>query len=283
MAKARGEWVDPTLSEVTVGEWARHWYDTQVHLKPSTHATYGIPLRRQVLPRWQQVPLSRVMHADVVAWIAAVRATGLSASRTRAAHRVLSRILDLAVRDGRLPKNPAVGVDLPRLPKAERRYLTHGQLVALADACGSYRTLVLVLGYSGLRWGEAVALRVRNVDPMRRRIDVVESVTDVGGRPVFGTPKTHASRTIPIQRFLRVALADACVGKGPDDLVFTAPEGECSELTTSDAGAGTEPRRWSASTGWYRTSCATLPHLWRSQPEQRSRLYKRCLDTPRRP
>jgi integrase len=40
----------------------------------------------------------------------------------------------------------------------ERRYLTHAQLDALAEACGGYRLLVLVLGYCGLRFGEATAL-----------------------------------------------------------------------------------------------------------------------------
>jgi integrase len=48
----------------------------------------------------------------------------------------------------------------------------------LADACGEeYRLMVLVLGYTGLRWGEMAALRVRRVDFLRRRVLVAESVT----------------------------------------------------------------------------------------------------------
>jgi hypothetical protein len=54
-----------------------------------------------------------------------------------------------------------------RLPATDRRYLTHGQVADLADAAGRYRLLVLVLAYCALRWGEAVALRVRREVPVR--------------------------------------------------------------------------------------------------------------------
>ncbi len=56
------------------------------------------------------------------------------------------------MRDGRLGRNPAAGVDLPRLPTTDRRYLTRAQLADLAEHCGPHRLLVLVLGYTGLRW-----------------------------------------------------------------------------------------------------------------------------------
>jgi integrase len=54
---------------------------------------------------------------------------------------------------------------------------------------GESGLLVRVLAYTGLCWGEAAALRVRRVDLLRRRIEVVESVTEVGGQAVTGTPK----------------------------------------------------------------------------------------------
>ena len=53
---------------------------------------------------------------------------------------------------------------MPRLPARSHIYLTHEQVDELADACDEYRTLVLVLAYGGLRFGEAAALRTRNVD-----------------------------------------------------------------------------------------------------------------------
>src|SRR3954466_1321110 len=183
-------WVDPGRSKVTVGEWADPWMAGRVHLKPKTLSSYRSLLVTRVLPRWNTVPLTRVRHSDVVAWVAAMRLE-LSASRTRQAYHLLSAMLDDAVKDNRLVRNPATGVDLPRLPRTERRYLTHQQLADLADSCGPHRLMVLVAGYTGLRWGELTGLRARRVQALRGRIDVVESVTEVDGEMIFGTPKSH--------------------------------------------------------------------------------------------
>jgi integrase len=134
-------------------------------------------------------------------------------------------MLDDAVKDGRLIRNPASGVELPRLVSKQRRYLRHDELHALADACGRHRVLVLTLGYCGLRWGELAALRVRHIDLARGRIEVSEAVTDINGQMVFGTPKSHQARWLPVPRFLRVELAEQVAGKGRDDLVFPSPQG----------------------------------------------------------
>ncbi len=107
----------------------------------------------------------------------------------------------------------------------EDRYLTHDELEALANVCGEYRTLVFVLGYCGLRWGEAAGLRVGRVDVLRGRLDVVESVTEVNGVAVSGTPKTHQRRSVPVPSFLRAELARSCEGRARDDYVFPAPRG----------------------------------------------------------
>jgi integrase len=88
-----------------------------------------------------------------------------------------------------------------------------------------YEALILFLGWSGLRFGEAAALWVGKVDTGRRRIRVEESVTEVGGRLVFGPPKTHESRTVILPQFVMTRIAPLLEGKGRDDLVFTAPQG----------------------------------------------------------
>jgi integrase len=86
--------------------------------------------------------------------------------------------------------------------------------------------VVLVLAYCGLRWSEVAGLKVGRVDLLRRRLDVAEAVTAVNGaRLVWGTPKTHETRSVPLPRFLVDDLAVHLAGKAPDDLVFTAPDG----------------------------------------------------------
>jgi len=134
-------------------------------------------------------------------------------------------MLSMAVRDGRLPKNPADGVRLPRAKKAEKRFLSPADVARLATACGEDAIVVWILAYCGLRFGELAALKVSQVDLERRRIGVSEAVTEVAGRLVFGSPKTHQSRSVPIPATIADDLAGHLAGKAPDDYVFTAPEG----------------------------------------------------------
>ena len=69
------------------------------------------------------------------------------------------------------------------------------------------------------------ALRVRNLDLLHRRALIAEAVADVNGHAVFGTPKTHQRRQVPVPRFLAEELAAHVAGKEPSDFVFAAEQG----------------------------------------------------------
>jgi integrase len=134
-------------------------------------------------------------------------------------------------RSDAVPVLPVLAAWAP--PRPQRRdyvYLTHARALALADEAGRGRLLILLLAYTGLRWGEATALRVCDIDLDRRRVDVRRAFSDVGGRVILGTPKSHQYRTVPLPRFLAVELATAVVGKHADELVFTAPGGSVLRL-----------------------------------------------------
>ena len=236
-AKVTGTYVDPALAKVTVGEWAELWLSGQAHLKPTTRSRYAGILRTHVHPRWDRVKLANVSHGDVQAWVTEL-ARHRSPATVRKIHRVLSLILDMAVKDGRLARNVAGGVNLPRVRKPEHRYLTHEQVEDLATAAGyppdpskhssldtrtneTYRLVVLFLGYTGVRFGEMAALRVSRLDLRRNRAIIAESVTPVQGLGlVWGTPKTHQRREVPIPKFLASDLGCHIEGKQLDDLVF---------------------------------------------------------------
>jgi integrase len=220
-----GTYIDPSRSRMTVGTLAGQWLAGKVNLKPTTRALYESILSTHVLPRWRGVPLTRVEHGDVQAWVADLVASGLSPSHVRDVLGVLSGVLKLAVRDRRLPSNPTLGANLPRVIKRRRKYLTARQVEQLADAAGSGRLAVLVLAYCGLRWCELAALRVSSVDFLRRRLTVSEAMTEVGGHLVWGTPKSHEARSVPIPRILVDDLAAYVAGKSRDDLVFTTVTG----------------------------------------------------------
>ena len=108
---------------------------------------------------------------------------------------------------------------------SQKPFLSHQQVADLAAAAGSYGTLVNVLAYTGLRWGEAAGLRAGRVDLTRRRLEIVEATSEVRGEIIFGTPKTHQRRSVPFPRFLTEPLAALVADKAPDDLVFTSPDG----------------------------------------------------------
>jgi integrase len=215
----------PAAGRMTVGEWAERWVDEQLHLKPKTMASYRSLLATCVLPRWGLVQMGRITFGGVAEWVNDMQREGRSPSRVRQAYHLLTGMLHAAVKDGRLPRNPAIGVDLPRLKPVRRRYLRHDQLQALAVACGRYRVLVLTMGYCGLRWGEVTALRVHAVDLERGRLNITDAVTEVNGALIFGTPKSHQARWLPVPAFLLAELGQHVEGKRADDLVFASPQG----------------------------------------------------------
>jgi integrase len=220
-----GTYVDPKAGSCTLGEYAQTWLARQVQLKPSTRSRYTAIVRKHVIPAFGPVPLAKLERSAVAAWVMELVDAGLAGPTVRHAHRIMHMILNTAVDDGRLVRNPASRVKLPRDRRREKRFLTHPEVAALAEAAGPDRLIILVLAYCGLRFGELAALRVRNVDPLRRRLHIEESVTEVDGVMVFGTPKSHQCRSVPVSRSLIDALAAACAGKAPTDLVFTAPRG----------------------------------------------------------
>jgi integrase len=107
-------------------------------------------------------------------------------------------------------------VKLPKRKHADRGYLSHPQVAALADAVERNGTVVKFLAYTGLRWGEMAALRVQDFDMLRRRVNVSRSVTESGGL-VWSTPKTHERRSVPFPAALADELSTLMLDKGRDD------------------------------------------------------------------
>lgn len=139
------------------------------------------------------------------------------------AYSVLARILDDAVRDRLVVSNPARGVKLPRRARRQNVYLTPVQLHALADESGRYRSLLL--GVGGLRWGEAAALRVSDIDFLRRRIELHRNAVTVGRQTFVGTLKSGKNRTVVLPAFVVDALAQTATGKDRDELLWPSQSG----------------------------------------------------------
>lgn len=236
--KMRGEYVPPSLGRVTVGELAPDWLARKkVDTKPSTYRATDSSWRTHVEPRWGSTRIADIKLGAVERWIADMGRTehdedgqvvkkGSGATVVIRAYGVLAGILDDAVKDGRIAKNPARGVEnLPRKSKRRHKYLSADDVATLAREAGKHRALVLVLAYCGLRWGEAIALRVRDIDFLRRRITVHENAVQLVMTHAVGTTKGDKVRTVPVPAFVLEEIAKLCEGRGRDDLVFPGPDG----------------------------------------------------------
>ena len=115
------------------------------------------------------------------------------------------------------------------MQRREMRFLTAEQVRLIADAMQEpYDTLVYVLAYGGVRWGEACALRRGRCELLRSRLHVAESLSEIRGGFDFGPTKTYQRRTVVLPGFLRDRLAEHLahhVEADPEALVFTEPRG----------------------------------------------------------
>lgn len=216
---ATGEFIDASASRVTIDELGAQWLSMQTHLKPSSYAVVEVAWRVHVRPKWGRRVLGDIRHSEVQAWVSDL-SKRKSATVVIRAYGVLAGMIDIAVKDRRIPSNPARGANLPRKTGKERHYLTHAQVQLLADESRTNSTLVLFLAYTGLRWGEAVGLRVHSVDMVRRRVLVRGNAVNVRGTIIPGTPKSHEARSVPFPAFLAEPLQKQCEGKSRDQLVF---------------------------------------------------------------
>jgi integrase len=237
--QARGEYVDPTAGRAEIRELGRQWLISKEGLKPSSFRPLEIAWRLHVEPYWGQRRVGEVRHSDVQAWLSGLRIDGTGRARSATtvvrAYGVLSGILDVAVKDRRIASNPARGASLPRKSRKSRAYLSDTQVELLAVAATDRGTLVRVLAYTGIRWGEAAALRVRNFDAARRRLTVEENAVTVGGKIIVGSPKSHQARSVPVPPFLCAEIDTLVSDREPGGLLFGNGE---SHMRRPDQRAG---------------------------------------------
>ncbi len=190
----RRQWKAPEAGRRTVGAYAAD-YLRRSDLRESTRALYEGVWRLHLAQTWADVAVADVSPQRVRQWHeGASRATRPTALVQ--AYRLLRALLNVAVADEVLATNPcrvkAAGIAEAARPS---RALTVPEVRALVEAVPArYGALVLVLAFGGLRFGEATALRRRDVLADGLVVRVGRSVRRVGPRWVLGPPKTSAGR-----------------------------------------------------------------------------------------
>ncbi|MDF7666132.1 site-specific integrase [Bifidobacterium sp. ESL0745] len=169
-----------------------------------------------------------IRHSEIQQWVGSLSAgdpkQGISAKSATVvirAYGVLKGILDMARDDQLISRNPCERIKLPHKMPKKRTYLTPSQVLTLADASGEHRTLILTLGFCGLRWGEAAALHVGDVRSDQHRLHIRLSYTKTKDFEGEQPPKTWEIRDVPVPDQVMAAIDKECKGKSAGDLVFT--------------------------------------------------------------
>lgn len=230
--RQRGEWLDPAAGKLAYGEWLDRWASTRQG-RPSTLARDESYMRNHLRPRFAETPVAAIRQPDVVEWVGELQGKGLAPATIGKAHQLFAASMQAAVDAGLIASSPCRNVPLPQVEKHQARFLTHAELARLADAMDErYRALVLVLGYGGLRIGEAAALRPSRLHPARRELEVAETAAWVKGHLHLNAPKTAAGRRrVALPEPVWDALTDH-VQRYATDWVFPAPGGGVLQPTS---------------------------------------------------
>lgn len=205
--------------------------------RPATYALYEMVVRRYLKPGLGKQQLARLTVPIVQMFLNARLAAGDSVRKVQVTRNVLSSALTRAMREELLSRNVAQLVTLPEWRRKEvqawsadeaRQFLYGVQWHPL------YAAFLLLLVY-GLRRGEVLGLRWRDVDFDNEMIRIRQQVQRVGHQLLIGPTKTHASRRdLPMIEMVAEALTKRhdqqatrpVVNGGPGDgLVFTTATG----------------------------------------------------------
>lgn len=231
-AKLRGAFVNPSDGKVRLADFGDRWLKGAATLAPSTLHRYESLWRCHIRRVLGDTPLSSIRQSDIRAFIADLESRGLAPKTQRHAYALLMELLRDAAADQLIagvpePKRSQRRRWLPKVPVTEIRCLPADELWTLSGAMDErYQALVLLAGWTGLRWSEIAGLTVGRLRLLERRMDITRTLVEVNGRLVESPGKTGPGSV----RF-PAALADV-LGEhlskypaGPEGLVFSSPAG----------------------------------------------------------
>jgi integrase len=210
-------------------DWATRAIRARATANDRTRHDYLRDLERHLFPTFGDTPVDRITRLDVGEW--QITLAGVVSPKTlKNIHNLASSVIADAVREQLAPANPFRGTlrAIPTVKQEEMVFLTRGEFdQILANVSDQYRPLALTLGHTGMRWSEATALQVHDVDPMTRRIRVVRAWKRTSSSDFYlGEPKSRRSRrTIIVSQAVIDALLPLIVGKRPAEFVFTTRYG----------------------------------------------------------
>ncbi len=233
--KLRGTYLDPVAGRLTFAEYAGRWLAHQT-FDESTREVTERRLRRHILPNLGQLELSAIRPAHVRELDRRLQIAGLSDGYRLVTFANVATILNAAVDDERIAKNPchARTAKPPTVRTAKALPWTPEQVKAIRSRMPSRYAVAVDLGAGcGMRQGEILALAADDIDFDKGVIQVVRQVKIVGNRLVFAAPKGRKHRDVPLPLSVAKRLRDhmnACAPL-PIALPWDVPTGK---LVTAD-------------------------------------------------
>lgn len=233
----------------TVAEWLAHWRATTLAVsdrKESTRELYTNLSRKHLEPApFGAITLDRLRPTDIEALILTLKGRGLADSSVRSIYTVLRAALDGAVRDKLLARNPAAVVKRPGIERDEAKHVNEVDATALLHAAEGlrYRPVLVLIAATGLRRGEALALRWDHVNLDDKTLKVEATLGRVGGQLVSSAPKTKRSRrTVPISPAIVTLLKAQKAQQAADRLQAGNQWTDTGLVFTTELGTPVDPR-----------------------------------------
>lgn len=205
--------------------WASLWLETaSLTNSPSTIRNYRGRLKVHIIPYFGGMKLSEITSEKIIQWIDNITFDNSNLVAINQAHGILKRILQSAVYSGILLNNPAASTSVPKPCTKRVHSLSYVQLIRLAEECGDYRLMILLAGTTGLKWGELVALRCKDVSILNRNLVINYTVSEnSGGKKTLKEVLCHQKRVIRFPKQLQDSLDLIVHMKKEDDFLFESP------------------------------------------------------------
>jgi integrase len=212
-----------TVSDA-LDEWLRYSVEER-RIKTSTETEYRSSVETHLRPVFGHLRLREVTPPVVEAWKRRLLERGLSPRSVNKLLTNLHGVFGRARKAYGLRSNPVAGVErLPERYSGELEFFSPEEVMALvrAAACERDAAIFLTAAFTGLRRGELVALRWRDVDFAGEAIRVRASYT----YGALTAPKSGKVRSVPMVPEVARALARLAANPADDELVFPGERGE---------------------------------------------------------
>lgn len=208
--KNRGSYLDPKAGKVLLRDYAERWVQSQ-SFEESTRELTAYRMRLHVYPHLGDKFLDGITATDVREWDRTLQEKGLAGSYRQVLFAHLHAVLNAAVDDEKIRKNPCSAASV-RKPQATARKIvpwTPERVHAVHEAMADRYKVTVPLGAGlGLRQGEVFGLAVDDIDFESGEVHVQRQVKLVGNKPCFAPPKRGKTRTVPLPDSVGKALTD---------------------------------------------------------------------------